>query len=186
MCGCRHTLGALKWQKIIVTNRIWLTNKIQTLRSFVLIGLNRFDVHRSLSVTFTITCLILSVLNVDARAWPGTPSNKIYSLLTSVCILSLMVIMSKPKKIWPNNWFLFLKENALTPKVKIKFDRNLEKMVRFVSHVIQHCGYSEWAERHPKHHGEINCTIRPLLLVLFVKICDNWKVSFTHYRVCKI
>lgn len=85
---------------------------------------------------------------------------------THICLhITLSGNYVKTKKIWPNNWFLFSKENALTPKVKIKFDRNLEKMVRLVSHVIQHCGYSECAERQPKHHGEINFTIGPLLLV---------------------
>lgn len=138
---------------------------------------------RSSSVTFTITCLILSVFSVDARARTGTPSNKIYSLLTSVCILSLMVIMSKQKKFGQITDFYSRKK---TLWVKIKFNGNFEKMVRLVLHVIQHCGYSECAERHPKHHGEINFMIGPLLLVLFVKICDNWKICFTHYRVCKI
>lgn len=119
--GLRHVrlqpyLGALKWQKIIVTNSIWLTNKLQMLRSFVLIGLNRFDVHRSSSVTFTITCLILSVFSVDARAWPGTPSNKIYSLLTSVYILSLMVIMLKQKKFGQITDFYFWKKTLWLQK----------------------------------------------------------------------
>lgn len=137
MCGCRHTLGALKWQW-------WRKSSArQPLQQDIL-----------------------------------TPHICLHIIINGNYV--------KYKKIWPNNWFLFLKENALTPKVKIKFNGNLEKMVRLVSHIIQHCGYSECAERHPKNHGEINFTIGPLLLVLFVKICDNWKICFTHYRVCKI
>lgn len=46
----------------------------------------------------------------------------------------------------------------------------------FILHVIQHCGYSKWAERLSEHDGAIIFTIWPLLHLSFVKIRGNSKI----------
>lgn len=56
-----------------------------------------------------------------------------------------------------------------------------------------HCGYSEFAECRTKDFGPINFMIVRLLLIMFMKICDNWQIwsyelqrNFFTFGVTKI
>lgn len=76
------------------------------------------------------------ICSVDA----GSPSNKTCSLLTPVCILPLMIVMSTTGPI-ATQFFFYSRENALTPIMliflcKFRSNRNTGKLV---SHVILHC-----------------------------------------------
>lgn len=118
---------------------------------------------RTLLVTITITCLVLYLL----RRWhQSVPLSMEHAHSWRLHITFNGKVHKSPGPI--TKW-------SFSTKMK---HRKIFKTVKhiIINYVLQHCGYSGFAKCRPKHNGAINFTIRPLLLVTFWKICDNWKI----------